>query len=164
MIMGGQLPQDYQEILNIVAKQEEELQFTEFTNETALSLGMALVEKARQKAKGVVIDITRGDQQLFHYAFAGTSFNNEQWIIRKNLVVKYFHKSSYYLATHLKLQGQTLEEKYFISSRDYAAFGGAFPLIIRNVGVVGAITVSGLADHEDHLLVVETIREFLARE
>jgi uncharacterized protein (UPF0303 family) len=161
--MNEQFPQDYQEILRIVAKQEEELQFTEFTNETALALGLALIEKARQKDKGVTINITRSGQQLFHYAFPGASMNNEQWIIRKIRVVNYFQKSSYYLATFLKSQGQTMEEKYFLSSRDYAAFGGAFPITIKNVGVVGTITVSGLPDHEDHLLVVETIQEFLAR-
>jgi uncharacterized protein (UPF0303 family) len=152
---------DYQEILKRVTRQEAELQFTEFTNETALALGMALVAKARRKEKGIVIDITRGGQQLFHYAFAGTSLNNEQWIIRKNRVVHYFHKSSYYLATFLKSQGQTLEEKYFISSRNYGASGGAFPITVKSVGVVGTITVSGLADHEDHLMVVEAIQEYL---
>jgi uncharacterized protein (UPF0303 family) len=161
--MNEQFPQDYQEILKIVAGQEEELQFTEFTNEMALALGLALIEKARQKDKGVTINITRSGQQLFHYAFPGTSINNEQWIIRKNRVVNYFQKSSYYLATYLKSQGQTLEEKYFLSSRDYAAFGGAFPITVRNVGVVGTITVSGLPDHEDHLMVVETVKEFFAR-
>jgi uncharacterized protein (UPF0303 family) len=159
--MSVKFPKDYQEILKVVAKQEKELQFAEFTNETALTLGLALIEKARRKEKGVTIDITRNRQQLFHYAFPGTSPDNDQWIIRKNRVVNYFHKSSYYLAIYLKSLGRTLEEKYFISSRDYAACGGAFPITIKKVGVVGTITVSGLADHEDHLMVVETIKEYL---
>jgi uncharacterized protein (UPF0303 family) len=50
----------------------KKLQFSEFTNETALTLGLTLVEKARHKEKGVTIDITRNRQQLFHYAFPGT--------------------------------------------------------------------------------------------
>ena len=62
----------------------------------------------------------------------------------------------------LKSKGQTIEEKYLISSSEFAAHGGAFPLIIRDVGVVGTITVSGLPQEEDHELVVTTLRAFLA--
>ena len=62
----------------------------------------------------------------------------------------------------MKNAGQTMEEKYLVSSSDYAAHGGAFPLIIRNVGIVGTITVSGLPQQEDHELVVSTLKEFLA--
>jgi uncharacterized protein (UPF0303 family) len=49
-----------------------------------------------------------------------------------------------------------------ISSSEFAAHGGAFPLIIRGVGVIGTITVSGLPQEEDHELVVTTLRKFLA--
>jgi uncharacterized protein (UPF0303 family) len=64
----------------------------------------------------------------------------------------------------LKSKGQTMEEKYLISSGEFAAHGGAFPLIIRGVGVVGTITVSGLPQEEDHQLVVATLRKFLTAE
>ncbi len=65
--------------------------------------------------------------------------------------------------TELRQQEEEIqEEKYLISSSDYAAHGGAFPLIIRDVGVVGTITVSGLPQQEDHELVVTTLKQFLA--
>jgi uncharacterized protein (UPF0303 family) len=66
------------------------------------------------------------------------------------------------MGIYLKNAGQTMEEKYLLSSSDYAAHGGAFPLIIRNVGVVGTISVSGLPQQEDHELVVTTLKRFLA--
>lgn len=46
---------------------------------------------------------------------------------------------------------------------EYAiAGGGAFPLRVRGVGVVAAVTVSGLSSREDHDLAVEGIRCHLA--
>ncbi len=64
----------------------------------------------------------------------------------------------------LQSKGQTIEGKYLISSSEFAAHGGAFPLIIRGVGVVGTITVSGLPQEEDHELVVTTLKTLLEDE
>lgn len=111
----------------------------------------------------MAIDITRNGQQLFHVAMMGTATDNGEWIKRKNRVVNRFGHSSYYIGTYLRNAGQTMEEKYLLSSSEYAAHGGAFPLIIKNVGVVGTITVSGLPQKEDHELVVSTLRQFLAQ-
>lgn len=56
-----------------------------------------------------------------------------------------FRHSSFYMGRYCASQNKTLEEKYYVSEQEYAAHGGAFPLIIKDVGVVGTITVSGLA-------------------
>lgn len=153
---------EYEEVLRRLRQQEEELQFARFTNDDALAVGLALVEAARGVGKAVAVDIARNGQQLFHFAMAGTSGDNNGWIERKNRVVARFGHSSYYVGTSLKNIGQTIEEKYLLPSTEYAPHGGAFPLIIRNVGVVGTITVSGLPQQEDHELVVTTLRSYLA--
>jgi uncharacterized protein (UPF0303 family) len=150
------------ELLQELLRQEEELQFTSFTNETALELGMALLSEARTRSQPVTIDITRHGQQLFHYAMSGTSADNDQWIRRKNNVVARFGHSSYYVGRQLASAGQSMEEKYLLSSQEYAAHGGAFPLIVRGAGVIGAITISGLPQAEDHEVVVTTLGAFLA--
>ncbi len=153
---------EYEGTLKELRQQEEEIQFASFTHDTALAVGMALLQEARRHGKAVAIDITRSGQQLFHFAMAATTVDNGEWIKRKNNVVNRFGHSSYYVGISLKNAGQTIEEKYLVSSSDYAAHGGAFPLIIRNVGIVGTITVSGLPQQEDHELVVSTLKEFLA--
>ncbi len=155
---------DYTELLKELQQQEEEIQFKSFDNNMAFVVGLALLDAARNKGKGVTIDIMRNGQQLFHYAMPGTSSDNDVWVQRKNNVVNRFGHSSYYMGISLKSKNQTMEEKYLISSSEFAAHGGAFPLIIRGVGVVGTITVSGLPQEEDHKLVVEAIRAYLAEE
>jgi uncharacterized protein (UPF0303 family) len=154
---------EYQATLKELQQQEIEIQFTSFTNDTALAVGMALLQEAKKHGKAVAIDITRSGQQLFHFAMEGTAIDNGEWIKRKNNVVRRFGHSSYYISTYLKNAGQTIEEKYLLPSSDYAAHGGAFPLIIRDVGVVGTITVSGLPQKEDHELVVSTLKQFLGK-
>lgn len=155
--------EDYEKMLIDLKKQEEMLQFTEFTSETALQIGMRLIEKAKEENYSITIDITRSGHQLFHYAFEGTSPDNDAWIIRKNRVVNRFHASSLYVGTKLKLEKKSIEEKYHISSMEYCPYGGAFPIIIKNVGVVGTISSSGIRQVTEHNLIVEVLKEFLEK-
>ena len=152
---------EHEALLNELRQQEEDIQFTSFSHDTALTLGMALLQEARKRGKSVAIDITRSGLQLFHFSMEGTSVDNGEWIKRKNKVVNRFGRSSYAVGISLRNAGKTMEEKYLLSSHEYAAHGGAFPLIIKHVGVVGTITVSGLPQEEDHELVVTTLRQYL---
>jgi len=150
-----------EKLLETLAQQEEELWFGTFTNEDALTLGMLLITRAKEAGHAVTIDITRGGQQLFHLALEGTGPDNDQWIIRKNRVVYRFHKSSFRVGRILDAAGMTLEEKYYVDSTQFSAHGGAFPVRVKGVGVVGTVTVSGLAQEDDHEFVVATLRNFL---
>ena len=154
--------QTIQELLDEVKRQEETLTFNHFDPDTAWLLGKLLYDKAKDLNKPVTIDITVAGQQLFHVALPRTTPDNDEWIKRKNRVVNRFHKSSFRLGQELKLKGRTMEENYLVSSFEYAAHGGAFPLTIKGVGVIGTITISGLPQVEDHQMVVEGIQEYLA--
>jgi uncharacterized protein (UPF0303 family) len=141
---------------------EDELQFARFDNVTAWELGQALVAAARDGGLAVTVDIRRGDQQLFHAALPGTAADNDAWIERKNRVVRRFGHSSFHVGTSLRRDGVTIAERFLLDEAEYAPHGGAFPVIVRDVGVVGTVTVSGLPQEEDHRLVVDTLRAFLA--
>lgn len=154
--------EDLQQLLARCAREEEELRFESFTNELALELGLAIVDHCRSAGHSMTIDIERHGQRLFHHAMEGTAVDNEIWIERKKRLVNRVNKSSYHYLLWLDLRGQTLHDRG-MDNAIYAAAGGGFPLHVRGVGVVGAVTVSGLPHEQDHALVVESVRRFLAR-
>jgi uncharacterized protein (UPF0303 family) len=152
------------DILQQLLQEEQELQFTKFNEETAWMLGKQLVEQALSRNLSVTVDITRGEHQLFHASLRGTSADNDEWVKRKVRLVYRFGHSSFYIGQLLKSKGKSIEEAYLISERDYAPHGGCFPVIVRDTGVVGTVTVSGLRQEDDHTLVVQAIKEYLAQE
>lgn len=152
------------DILQQLLQEEKELQFTKFNEETAWNLGSQLVENARSKNLPVTIDITRGTHQLFHASLRGTAPDNDEWVKRKVRLVYRFGHSSFYVGQMLKSKGKSIEQSYLVSESEYAPHGGCFPIIVKDTGIVGTITVSGLPQEEDHNLVVQAIRNYLAQE
>ena len=152
------------DILKQLLQEEDELQFTRFNESTAWQLGTQMMEHAMRENLSVTIDITRGQQQLFHASMPGTAADNDEWIKRKVRLVNRFGHSSFYMGQLLKHKGKTIEQSYLISESEFAAHGGCFPIIVKGTGMVGTITVSGLPQEEDHKLVVESIRAFIAKE
>jgi len=157
----GGISMIYENLIKELSSQENELQFTSFSNMDAVKIGMFLYQRALNEEKAITIDITRNGQQLFHVSLPGTSADNDSWILRKNKIVNRFQMSSYRMGTILKASNTTLEEKFNLSSIEYAPHGGSFPIIIKNTGVIGTITVSGLAQAEDHEMVTDAIKDFL---
>jgi uncharacterized protein (UPF0303 family) len=149
---------------NLLARlllQEELLQFTSFTNDVACDVGMRLIETARREGKSVTVDVSRNGQQLFHYALPGTSADNDAWIRRKSRVVNWFGHSSFYMGRRYAARNTSIQESALLNPAKYAPHGGAFPAIVKGVGPVGVITVSGLPQEEDHELVTRVIAEYL---
>ncbi|PKN94412.1 MAG: hypothetical protein CVU44_04830 [Chloroflexi bacterium HGW-Chloroflexi-6] len=153
-----------EDVLTKLLQEEQELQFAKFNELTAWKLGSLLVELATDKGLAVTIDITRGEHQLFHASLPGTSADNDEWIKRKVRLVYRFGHSSFYMGQLLKSKGKRIEDSYLIPENLYAPHGGCFPVIVKGTGMVGTVTVSGLPQEEDHKLVVQAIREFLAKE
>ena len=152
------------DLLDRLLQEEQELQFTSFSEDTAWTLGCQIVERARQEGLPVVIDIMRGNHQLFHASLPGTAPDNDEWVKRKSRTVYRFGHSSLYMGELLKSRGQTIEKSYLITESEFAPHGGSFPVILKGTGMVGTITVSGLPSQDDHNLVVEAIRDYLASE
>jgi uncharacterized protein (UPF0303 family) len=152
---------DPQAIIASLEAQEEQLVFTRFSNADAWRLGSAMVAAAIERALPVTIDIRRHGQQLFHVALPGTTAENDSWIERKVNVVDRFAAASYLVGRRLEARGIALDEALGVDPRLFAAHGGAFPIRVRDVGVIGTVTVSGLPQADDHAFVTEMIGAFL---
>ncbi|MDP5181665.1 heme-degrading domain-containing protein [Blastococcus sp. BMG 814] len=146
-----------------LAAEEQELQLTSFTNEDAWVLGCALVAAARRDAAPVAVEITRNGHRLFSVALPGATPDNASWIERKSRVVHRFGHSSLHVRQDSIERGTTFEAEFGLDPQLYAAHGGAFPMLVRDVGAVGVVAVSGLPQLEDHRMVTETLREHLRR-
>jgi uncharacterized protein (UPF0303 family) len=143
--------------------EEEELQFPGFTIDDAWTLGSALVAAGREDGAPIAIDITRNRHQLFHAALPGATRDNDGWIRRKTRVVDRFGHSSLYMRQASIERGTTFETEFGLDPARYAAHGGAFPIIVRSVGPVGVVVVSGLPQVADHRMVVAALRAHAAR-
>nr|WP_315400814.1 heme-degrading domain-containing protein [uncultured Duganella sp.] len=153
--------ENYAEMLETLTQQEQQLQFTTFGGDTALALGLKVIELTRARHKSVTVNITVNGQVLFHHAMQGASADQADWIRRKNNVVTRFGRCSFYIGIDHKHRGVAFEEIAYLDPVDYAAHGGAFPITIKNVGMIGTVTVSGLRQAEDHAIAVEALRAVL---
>jgi uncharacterized protein (UPF0303 family) len=151
-------------ITEVLLEQEQRLQFASFSHETALDLGAAMVSQARERNLTVVVDIRFGEQQLFHASLPGTSADNDEWVERKARVVRRFGHSTRYLEAFCNSIGVPFAEEYLLDPTTHSPSGGSFPLLVRQAGMVGTISVSGLpTGDEDHDFVVDLLTAFLAQ-
>jgi uncharacterized protein (UPF0303 family) len=139
-------------------EQERTLEFQVFDEETALELGLKL--HALAKGLPVVINIRTPNRTLFHLALPGSKPNNDEWARRKSNTVFLFWESSLLVGSRLRAKPDTLD-RHGCSAADYADAGGSFPIRLRGVGVIGAVTVSGLPQIEDHGLVVKALSSMI---
>ncbi len=149
-----------QAMAEVIRKQEADLAFDHFDYDSAWVIGQSLRKHAMDHGGSVSIDITVSGLQVFHSVVGQPTPNNDNWVRRKRNTVLEFWKSSLLVAQETKVSGRTLVE-YGLAENDLALSGGSFPIRIKNLGVVGAITVSGLPQTHDHQLIVGTLSEYM---
>lgn len=147
-----------------IAEQERVLAFDRFDAITAWDLGSRLRSVADQEGLAVAIDITAHSMPFFYCAMPGSTADNARWIRRKRNVVMNFFRSSYGIGRQLARDDATLLSKFGLSDADYAAHGGSFPITVVGTGCIGAVTVSGLPQRNDHNMVVSVLAEMLGRD
>jgi uncharacterized protein (UPF0303 family) len=143
--------------LERLAEQERLLRFARFDLATAWELGTRLRAAAEARGVAVAIEIRLLRETVFFCAMPGTTPENADWARRKRNSVELLQRSSYAVGRSLEQAGTSLEQKMGLPLRDYASHGGSLPIQVEGVGCVGAVTVSGLPQREDHELVAEVM-------
>ncbi|MBB6407032.1 heme-degrading domain-containing protein [Arthrobacter sp. AZCC_0090] len=151
------------EAIEALERQEEELLFDSFDHADAWRLGSRLTEMAQAAGHAIGIDIRRPGLILFRAALPGITPDQESWIARKSALVLRMEASSALVDARLSSAGIDAAAVGWLDA-DYAVTGGSFPVRVRGVGVVAAVTASGLSSQEDHDLIVDGIRQHLAAE
>ncbi len=144
-----------------IAEQERVLQFERFDADLAFQLGGTMRRLLMERDAGASVEIQMAGQILFFGTTRGAVPGQADWLRRKRNTVMRFHRSSYGVGRVLEKEGLTLEAKHGLPFADYVAHGGGFPLILRDVGCVGSIGVSGLPQREDHVVAVEALAQQL---
>ena len=140
-----------------VISQEEELRFDAFGYDDAYAVGARVVELARSRDQAVALSIVFGAQRVFHAARAGTRVENDLWLERKIRTVTSYAQSTYRVGLSFRARGADFRTTNWHEPNDYAPFGGGFPIRVGEL-LVGVVAVSGLAEADDHALVVEGLR------
>src|SRR5260370_31921545 len=128
-----------------------------FDDEVGWQIGAELREVGIARRRPIVVDVRYFGQPLFYSALPGSVPDNADWIRRKSNTVARFHRSSYRVGLTLKQAETTLLDRYALASTDFSSHGGAFPVHVKDVGVIGSATVSRRPHREYHELVVEAI-------
>jgi uncharacterized protein (UPF0303 family) len=138
-----------------IAQQERRLRFASFDEQTAWDLGSRLRALALARGVAVTIEVRVGRETVFVCSMPGTSPANADWARRKRNTVEMLSRSSYGVGRALELEESSLELKMGLPMRDYASHGGSVPIFLTSGACIGAATVSGLPQREDHELVIE---------
>ncbi|MEO8487457.1 MAG: heme-degrading domain-containing protein [Betaproteobacteria bacterium] len=140
-----------------ITLQEKRLSFPRFGPDTAWTLGERLKALAEARGAALAIEVRIARRTAFFHAMAGSRPSNADWVRRKRNTVELLARSSYGAGLAPKVDGRTIAERMGLAARDYALDGGAFPIVVAGCGAIGAVTVSGLPQREDHALVVEAL-------
>ncbi|HEX6355785.1 heme-degrading domain-containing protein [Actinophytocola sp.] len=151
------------DLVTVLERQEQELVFGAFDHAHAWRLGTRITAIAQEAGHKVGIDIRRPGLILFRAALPGITPDQESWIARKAAVVLRMEASSALVDARLSSAGIDPVATGWLGA-EYAVTGGSFPIRVRGVGVVAAATASGLASMDDHDLIVDGIRAYLADE
>ena len=152
-----------EEVIAVLAMQEEILQFGHFTNEDAWALGNLIVAEARKRGLDTAVEIRLNNgYTVFKYAGNSTNLNNEAWMDKMYATVRRVEKSTMLLYSELKKSEETLED-IGLDPREYSYMGGGFPIRVEEVGVIGVILVSNQNHFVNHDIIVRAVQRQCGR-
>lgn len=146
-------------LLKILEKQEEILVFDSFTNEDARTVGNMLSDRLKDSPIPVTVRVFIDDVIVYQYTMKGDEDKRFGWTYRKYQLIKKTGHSSMHGKVRMMFLGELGD--LFADKETYGFGCGGFPIRLKDGGLIGAVTVSGLPDPGDHNYVVEALEAFL---
>ncbi|GAA5850839.1 hypothetical protein JCM8547_009102 [Rhodosporidiobolus lusitaniae] len=145
----------------------EDLRLLSFTSNDAFELGSLIRQRVQQHPSGrqAIIDVqsSAGQQLFFATSGEGTQIDNAYWAERKRAAVLRWGKST--ASLNLKWGAEGIPAFFGTSEADYAIHGGGFPVRVKGVeSLVAVIVVSGLAQEDDHQVIVDSVTEYIEKQ
>jgi uncharacterized protein (UPF0303 family) len=153
------------DIADLVAQlelDEARCELVGFDHADAIQLGTAMVQRAIRDDAPIIVDIRKPGMIIFRAAMPGTTPENEAWLDRKANTVFRYEASSALVDARFTVAGIDPATTRWFDADRFAATGGSVPIRARGVGVVVAVTVSGLTSRQDHDFAVDAISAFAA--
>jgi uncharacterized protein (UPF0303 family) len=146
-----------------LAQEQQELQLEYFDYSFAGQLGLLIRDLAIKAALPISITVAHGTDIVFSILMPGATADNSAWAARKRGVANRFHRSSLAMRLEAEQGKYDFNQRFRLPEEEFVASGGGVPLILRNGTLIGTAGVSGMPDVEDHRLVVEALKQILAK-
>jgi len=147
-----------------LAREAEALVLPSLTQAQAIEIGEIAFAKATERVLPIIVEVRLGDWTVFKVAMTGSKPDNDSWIARKARVVVATGKSTIFERVSAEERGVDWHKETGLSEELHAIHGGGLALNVLGHGLAGILLISGLPQVEDHLLGVEVITEYLARQ
>ncbi|MGB1205859.1 MAG: heme-binding protein [Chitinophagales bacterium] len=134
------------------------IELDKFDNRIGLEIGLAIFNLAKERKQNIAIQVERLNHVIFLYVDDNLPADKHNWLRRKANVTKHFEESSLSIKYDLKNGNMSLVKTFALEEKEYLAKGGSMPLFVKNAGMIGLVTVSGLHDEEDHKIIIEALR------
>lgn len=143
--------------VDILAEQECQLRYPEFTRKTALDLGIKILQMAQESyGKSAAIRIVEDGTTIFAYKMEGTSSENDWWMDKKLSVSRMTGMSS--LRSYVEAQSGHLCPEWEERPNNFATCGGCFPVFLTSGQKPWAyVLVSGMEHYEDHQIIADAM-------
>jgi uncharacterized protein (UPF0303 family) len=147
-----------------LAREAQALVLPSLTQAQAIEIGEIGFAKASARALPVTVEVRLGEWTVFKVSLPGSKPENDSWVARKARVVMATGNSTIFERVSAEEHGVDWYLEKGLSEELHAIHGGGLALNVAGSGLTGILLVSGLPQIEDHLLGVEIITEYLARQ
>lgn len=133
--------------------------FSSFTNDDAVDLGLTAVEVISEWELNLAVDIMVGDDLVFRAKLGESGPDNDPWLAGKARVARMFGEPSLLVKLRHETDGGNFTDRTDVDHETHKAHGGSIPIFVSGT-VVGTITMSGEPDRIDHEAAAEAIRRY----